>query len=274
MHAWMGTKPERSDALTSLIFPTYNPGSLLERTWSAVIQFLQQSQEAWEVIFVCDGCTDGTAECLRDWAGETAMPIRVLTYGPNRGKGYALRTGLAAAQGSWRIFTDVDLAYGFDDIRQIASRLRQGADVAVASRTHPESRVNAPVRLQGYVYRRHLQSKVFSGLVQWLLPVRQTDTQAGLKGLSARAARLLVPQLHCDGFEFDCELLTACARHGLAVSEVPICVCYEHQSSTTSWRSTLRMLRALWRIRKSWPKPLELPAGWETGDENRRREAA
>ena len=79
-----------------------------------------------------------------------------------------------------------------------------------------------------------MQSLAFSALVRWLLPLKQRDTQAGLKGLSAAAAQTLLPRLSCDGFGFDCELLTACRHYGLTVEEVPVCVRYEDRRSTTA----------------------------------------
>jgi dolichyl-phosphate beta-glucosyltransferase len=254
----------REAALTSLIFPTYNPGPLIERTWEEIRHFLHHDGASWEVLFVCDGCTDGTTERLAELTAGAGSGVRVLSYAPNRGKGHAVRIGLAAARGNWRVFTDVDLAYSFENIIAVADALRAGADVAIGSRAHRESQITAPVRLQGYLYRRHLQSLAFSTVVRRILPLRQRDTQAGLKGLSARAARLVLPRLHCDGFEFDCELLTACARYGLHIEEVPIHVRYDNRHSTTNLRSTLRMLRALWEIRKAWPSLLSLPADWAT----------
>jgi hypothetical protein len=240
-------------ALTSLIFPTYHPaGAVLEATCRAVERFLADAADPWEILFVCDGCTDGTPARLMAWARRFGDRVRVLAYGPNRGKGHAVRAGLAAARGEYRVFTDVDLAYSLDAVAQVAAVLRGGAAVAIASRTHPDSRALVPPHLHGYAYRRHLQSQAFSALVRRLLPITQRDTQAGLKGLSARAARLLLPRLHCDGFAFDCELLTACARLGLAVTEVPVQVRYDTTQTTTNLRSTLRMLRSLWGIRRAW----------------------
>jgi dolichyl-phosphate beta-glucosyltransferase len=239
-------------ALTSLVFPAYNPGTLVERTWSEVRDFLDRAPGSWEVLFVCDGCTDGTPDRLVELTRAEGERVRVLSYSPNRGKGFAVQFGLAAARGLWRLFTDVDLAYGFDDIVRVAQTLRAGAEVAIASRLHPHSRLIVPPRLQGYAYRRHLQSLVFSILVRLLLPVTQRDTQAGLKGLTARAAQVLLPHLRCHGFEFDCELLTACARLGLPVAEVPVCVRYDNRSSTTALRSVGRMVRQLWQIRRAW----------------------
>jgi dolichyl-phosphate beta-glucosyltransferase len=251
---------ERGQAgpVTSLVFPTYNPGHLLERTWTDVAHFLSRASGNWEVLFVCDGCTDGTTERLRELTNRSHQRVRILSYTPNRGKGFALRTGLAAASGAWRLFTDVDLAYGFDDILRVAERLRRGADVVIASRAHPDSQMVLPTRLQGYAYRRHLQSLVFSGMARCLLPLTVRDTQAGLKGISAAGAELIIPRLQCDGFGFDCEFLTACVRYGLVVHEVPVCVRYEDRASTTSMASMGRMLRELWRIRRTWrqaPRP-------------------
>jgi hypothetical protein len=261
-------------ALTSLVFPAYNPGPLIERTWAAVRDFLDQAPGRWEVLFVCDGCTDGTPERLAALIGPAPGPARLLSYIPNRGKGYAVRHGLLAARGRWRLFTDVDLAYGFDDVLRLARALQAGADVAIGSRLHPDSRLLVPPRLQGYAFRRHLQSQLFSALVRWLLPLTQHDTQAGLKGLSAAAAEAVLPRLACNGFGFDCELLTACARFGLAVTEVPVCVRYDDRASTTGLGTTVRMVRELLKIRRAWrevpaagpPLPAEPQrpaAGWQ-----------
>lgn len=206
----------------------------------------------WEVLFVCDGCTDGTPDLLADLAHSSPLRVRILTYSPNRGKGFAVRTGLAAARGRYRLFTDVDLAYGWDDLRRVVQALRAGAGVAVASRAHPQSRTVLAPGLLPYVAWRQLQSEIFGWLVRRLLPQPHRDTQAGLKGLTERAAHALLPYLACDGFGFDCELLTAAWRLGIRVQEVPVCVRYERTGSTTSWATGLRMLRELGQIRRDW----------------------
>ena len=242
----------RDGTLFSLVFPTYNPGANLERTWRRATEFLARAGQSWELLFVCDGCTDGSPQRLAEWIANGPRRVRMLSYAPNRGKGYAVRRGLESAWGNWRIFTDVDLAYSFDDVERVAATLRAGADVAIASRAHLDSRMVLPVSLQGYAYRRHLQSLVFSSLVRLMLPLIQRDTQAGLKGISADVAERVLPYLQCTGFGFDCELLTACTRLGIGVTEVPVTVRYEDRTSTTGARPMLRMIRELWRIRRNW----------------------
>lgn len=241
--------------MTSLVIPAYNPGPDVERTWDAVRRFVAERadhSDPWEAVFVLDGCTDGTPERLAELTRTAGPRMRVVDYAPNRGKGYAVRAGLLAARGAHRIFTDVDLAYSFDDVLRLADALASGAAVAVASREHPHSQILLPAGVLGYAYRRHLQSRVFGAIARQLLPIGQKDTQAGLKGMSAAVAEAVVPELRCDGFGFDCELLTACARSGVPVTEIPVCVRYDTAATTTGPRATLRMLRELWQTRRAW----------------------
>src|SRR5262249_51586645 len=126
--------------------------------------------------------------------------------------------------------------------------------VAVANREHPDSVVHVPPRCLGYAFRRRLQGRLFGVTARALLPITLRDTQAGLKGMTAAVAERLLPRLGCDGFGFDCELLTACARLGVPVTEVPVCVRYDGAASTTGYRGTVRMLHELWRVRRAWAK--------------------
>ena len=103
-------------AVTSLILPAYNAAARAERTWHELRQFLRRAPGDWEILFVCDGCTDGTSALLERLTRGERERVRVLDLRPNRGKGWAVRTGLSAARGRWRLFTDFDLAYGFDDV--------------------------------------------------------------------------------------------------------------------------------------------------------------
>ncbi|HJZ91436.1 MAG TPA: glycosyltransferase, partial [Gemmataceae bacterium] len=136
--AWAPTlRAHDRNHLTSLVIPVYNPGPEIERTWYAVTELIQSLDKPWEVIFVCDGCTDGTLDRLRALAATGKGPFQVLGYPVNRGKGYAVRTGLAVARGRWLLFTDADLAYSPDDVVRVADHLWAGAAVAVACREHP-----------------------------------------------------------------------------------------------------------------------------------------
>lgn len=242
--------------MISLVFPAYNPGAVVERTWESVRDFIGVRPDPWEVLFVCDGCTDGTPERLETLRRQAGDPrLRVISYTRNRGKGHAVRVGMLAATGSVRVFTDVDLAYSFDDIARLADELQRGAKLAVGSRDHPDSLVQVPVRHLAYIANRRRKSRIFGGIARRMLPLTLNDTQAGLKGMTADVAERVLPNLASDGFGFDCELLTACARYEIPITEMPVCVRYDDAASSTGGVGTvLWMLRELWRIRRRWPK--------------------
>lgn len=246
--------PPDPPVVFSLVLPTYNPGPKIDRTWRAAGEFVRGRPEPWEVLFVLDGCTDDTPARLDRLAADCPEPnLRVLGYPHNRGKGYAVRTGLQAARGSLRLFTDVDLAYDFDDVLRVADAVAAGGPLAIASRTHPDSLLMIPDRLLWYAFRRKFQSLAFRAATRLLLGLRHRDTQAGLKGMTAEVVEHLVPHLSCDGFGFDCELLLACRRAGVPVTELPVRVRYE-EGTTTSTLTGFTMLRELWAIRRAWKR--------------------
>ena len=255
--------------MISLIFPMYNPGLAAERCFHRMREFLQFRHEPWEVLFVSDGSTDNSPTRLRQLCHDhNEHRFRVIEYTPNRGKGFAVRTGMLAARGDYRLFTDIDLHF-LQGIGGAVDALKSGAAMVIASRTHSQSEFVAPFRLMHYIYRRKLQSLAFSRAVRTLLPISQRDTQAGLKGMTAAVAEQILPRTRRCGFSFDCEWLMAAVRLQIPVKEIPVRVDYEDELSTTRTFTALRMLQEVWRIRKDWggkipdPQVIPLPGSQE-----------
>lgn len=250
----------RDSCLTSLVVPAYNPGRVLDRSLPQLERFLATTTEPWEVVLVSDGCTDGSEERLRCWSALLdrrlkGQPVRLLAWPNNRGKGQAVKAGLLAAQGRFRIFADVDLAYDFSEIRRVADLLWAGHPVVIADRSLPESRVMLPTAQLWPACWRQVQSTFFRLLTRLLLPLPSGDTQAGLKGLRADVVADVVNTLQCPGFAFDCELLTACLQRGWPVMRVPVTVRLDGSASTTvRARHVWDMVRALLAIRRRWLK--------------------
>jgi len=238
--------------LYSLILPTYNAGAIAHRTWAEVQRLLDSTSRRWEVLFVCDGCRDGSDQTLLDLAKKSGKNVRVLRSPSNRGKGHAVRRGLLRAHGDYRIFTDVDLAYPLDMVESAADQLAAGHDVVIACRAHTESEVLHSAGMENYLRKRKLQSSLFSNIARTLLHISYRDPQAGLKGLSAAAVTTMLPHIRCQGFGFDCELLVACRYFGIPVHEMPVRVIYDNVQSTTTLRSSLSMIGELMRIRRRW----------------------
>ena len=86
-----------NDPLLSVIVPAYNEASTIEAT----VRQLRQVPLRLEVIVVDDASTDGTGAILERLASEGGGLVqRVIRHPTNRGKGAALRSGIAAATGA------------------------------------------------------------------------------------------------------------------------------------------------------------------------------
>jgi dolichyl-phosphate beta-glucosyltransferase len=236
-------------ALATLVVPTYNAAAFVAVTMERLRGFLSRHPE-WRVLFVCDGCTDATPDVLQGAARDTAG-LDVLVHAKNRGKGYAVRSGFAAATTPYLVFTDVDLAYDVEDACRVLALLQAGADLVAADRTHPDTQYcMSPLDLPT-VYRRHLMSRIYNAWVRRMLPITVRDTQAGLKGLSREAWERLAPVLRVDGFAFDVELLARAGQAGLRIVETAVAFRYVDPTTVVMLRHGRQMFVEVLRLRRA-----------------------
>jgi glycosyltransferase involved in cell wall biosynthesis len=175
----------------------------------------------------------------------------------NRGKGAAVRAGVAAARGRTIAFTDADLSYSPDQLVTVISQVEDGWDVAVGSRRHPDARIE---RGAGAV--RGLGSRLINLVTTGVLLSRPHDTQCGLKAFRSDVATALFGLGRVDGFAFDIEVLHLVERHELSLVEVPVRLESADRSTVRVARDGMRLLRDVWRIR-GWSATgaYELPDG-------------
>jgi dolichyl-phosphate beta-glucosyltransferase len=192
-----------------------------------------------EIVVVDDGSPDATAD-----AALAAGAAQVVVQPHKRGKGAAVRAGVAAARGRTVVFTDADLAYGPDQIPPVLAAVEDGWDVAIGDRRHPSSTTLAPPsRLRAWGSR----AVGWWGYAVLLGSFR--DTQCGLKGFRSDVARFLADRARVDGFAFDIELLHLVERHQLSLIEVPVAVTNSSRSTVRMARDTARLTIDLLRIR-------------------------
>ena len=224
----------------TILIPMYNEQEILPDTLARLSAFAKESfREDYELLFVDDGSTDGSASLVEAFPDPA---IRLISYTPNRGKGYAVRTGMLAARGERILFTDCDLAYGTAAIRQMLDywQVCQGADAVVASR------VLHPMGYEGYTPLRRLLSQAYRSLLRLFFGLQLSDSQSGLKAFSAHAAREIFSRCEIDRFAFDFEAIMIGTHLGFSFAEMPACVVGNRQSSRVRpLRDGLRMLRDL-----------------------------
>jgi len=235
----------------SIVMPTWNGGDQLDATLKHLREFRLGVDYTTELIIV-DDCSDRlSAQIVESFAHNNEGTV-VFTNDRNRGKGYAVTRGMLNATGAFRIFVDSDLAYPSGEITKMLRRLESGNDVVIACRVLPESRYIMSPTFIHYLYTRHLMSRVFNKLAQWVLLPGILDTQAGLKGFTARAAETIFSRQTLSGFGFDLESLYIARSHHLKIEQVPVDFYYNDEPSTISFaKHGAEMLMDLMRVRRN-----------------------
>jgi dolichyl-phosphate beta-glucosyltransferase len=199
-----------------VVIPAYNEALRLPGYLKDIQAYFEGRDEPYEIIVVDDGSRDTTAERVREVAaGRTEISVHAL--GRNRGKGHAVRAGMARAVGELRLMTDADGATPIAEVARLEAAIAAGADLAVGSRALRDPAVTRQVRMH-----RKLAGHVFNFLVRRLGVASVVDTQCGFKLFRGPVAAALFPLVTTDGFGFDVELLMLAERAGYRITEVPI----------------------------------------------------
>jgi dolichyl-phosphate beta-glucosyltransferase len=229
----------------TLVVPAHDEARRLPPTLAAACVALPRLADEAEIVVVDDGSRDGTNEVAQSYRG--AVPIRVLRLERNRGKGFAVAQGVAAARHPLVAFSDADCPYELSSLGPMLAAIDEGrADVAIGARDLAESGIN-----RGYGWMRYASGKAFS-LLTWLaidLPFR--DSQCGLKAFRTDAARDLFAIRTVDGFGFDFEILAAAVENGLRVARFPVRLTHDDDSRVRLVADSARMAADLWRVRRN-----------------------
>ena len=244
------SKPGRS---LSIIVPVYNEratlASLLDRVLALDLKGLGK-----EVIIVEGHSTDGTRDIVRGYEGRPG--VEVIYEAEPRGKGAAVRAGLARATGDYLLIQDGDLEYDPADTAKLLAPLLAGeADVVFGSRAlEPRQRwqyrrfQGAGERYYGLVV--NWGGLFYTELFNWLYGTRLSDGATMFKVFRTADVRALT--LRSDGFDYDWEISAKCAKRGLRFLELP--VFYKARSRAEGkkirfWRDGWRVLVAILRYR-------------------------
>jgi dolichyl-phosphate beta-glucosyltransferase len=198
----------------SVVFPAYNEEKRIGETLWLYGKYLDAQVYDYELIVVDDGSTDNTAGMVRAMFPD----VRVIQYGANRGKGCAVRTGMMAAQGAFRLFSDADGSTPVEEIEKAWVRFAMGADIVIGSRSLPDSDVQKRQRVL-----RESMGRTFNLFVKSLLGHTFIDTQCGFKCFTAESAHTVFSRQTLDGFSCDPEMLYIALKYGLKIAEIPVC---------------------------------------------------
>lgn len=227
----------------SIVVPAYNESARLPRMLRDTRAWLDANGRRAEIIVVDDGSLDDTSGVVRRMMTDQPA-LRLVRLPQNRGKGFAVRTGVLNAEGSRILFADADGATPIEELLRLEAALDDGAAVAIGSRALASTTTAVKARLL-----RVAAGRLFHLVVGTLTVRGYRDTQCGFKLFTREAALSIFPRMRMEGFSFDVEVLLLAERLDLAVSEVA--VNWEHQpgSKVRVVRDGLIMTRDLFTIR-------------------------
>lgn len=195
--------------LLSVVIPCFNESAtildLIERVRQAPVVSKQ-------IIVVDDGSSDGTRELLK---GLIAPDLTILLHERNQGKGAALSTGFAAAQGEICIVQDADLEYDPNEYPLVIAPIVEGkADVVFGSRFQG----SAPHRV---VYFWHRMGNGFLTLMSNMFTdLNLTDMETCYKAFRTEIIQDI--SIREKRFGFEPEITAKVARRRCRIYEVGI----------------------------------------------------
>ena len=224
----------------SIVIPALNEEGRLPRTLTRLVAYLRSRPYAWEIVVVSNGSTDGTDETVVTTARD--VPELRLVSIPERGKGIAVRTGIARSSGEIVLLCDADLSMPPETLAEFLEAADR-ADVVVGSRE-----AAGAVRYSEPRYR-HLMGRVFNRLVNVFAVRGIADTQCGFKAFRRSAALHLAGQAVVNGFGFDVELLFLARKFHYTIEEIGIEWHFDADSRVRPGVDTLNMVSEVFMIR-------------------------
>ena len=192
----------------SIVIPVYNEVKHI----GEIIQRVQTTKLAKEIVVVDDGSKDGTRDALQNLVNQNN--VRVILHERNQGKGAAVVTGLRAAQGDILLIQDADLEYDPRDYPVLLRPIEEGlADVVYGSRF-----LGAPHRVT--MFWHMVANRLLTFMTNILYNTILTDMETGYKVFRREVIDGMT--IHAKRFDFEPEFTAKVLKRKYRIYEVPI----------------------------------------------------
>ena len=193
--------------LISVIIPAFNEEPTIKQVVKAVNLLPIEKQ----LIVVNDGSTDGTRKVLEEL--RATYELTVVHCQENRGKGFAIRSGLPYVKGEVVVIQDADMELTPSDLPELVKPFEKESVRVVYGSRFLNGRGNASLH-------NFIANRILATYTNLLYRCRITDESTGYKAFSTELITRL--ELTCEGFEFCPEVTAKILRAGYRIYEVPV----------------------------------------------------
>lgn len=228
----------------SVIIPIYNAESFILETIKRIKNWQIEVNFSVEILLVNDGSKDSTWEIISNNVEPNDSSFKLIDLNKNVGKGNAVKTGMLAANGEFRVFTDADIPYGFEIFKKIIYYLNfKEFDVCIGNRKSKYSTYYAKLN-----FMRKLSSNIFTTIISRYVVTGVNDTQCGLKGFTAASANTLFGKSLVNGFAFDVEILYLSYKLEYDIKRIPVSFEGNDESTINLASNSVNMLWEIFRL--------------------------
>lgn len=230
----------------SVVVPCYKEAEVIEANIHILYEYLKNHFERFEIIIVTDGSPDSTrANVERYGNAHPEVPLILIPFPKNQGKGAAVKTGVLASRYDLVLFIDADLTIPIHELAKFTSAI-ESADIAIASRLASGSSFEEKSPWYRVIMARgfHLLQVLLLGNFEF------SDTQCGFKLFRREIALKLFKKITIKRFAFDAELLFIANKYNVRVDILPVRIKKDTRNTNVRPLSdALNMLFALIKIR-------------------------
>jgi glycosyltransferase involved in cell wall biosynthesis len=207
-------QPHTNKQELSLILPCYNPPHNWEKiVVESVRSISEKTGIQLKLIIVNDGSVKNTEPEKVAFIRSSITDFEWISYAENRGKGYALRQGVAKASTDLMIYTDIDFPYLESSFISVYEILQKGFDVVPGHRG------------VAYYSKTPFLRKIISKFLRWTLKtflrLPTDDSQCGIKGFNKKGAAVFL-DTRIDRFLFDLEFIKLASKRKLAFQKAGV----------------------------------------------------
>lgn len=228
----------------SVIFPIYNEEKRLEKNLKKIKKFLiKKYYKKIEIVFVNDGSNDKSLSILKLFKSRNKrFQIVIVNLSKNRGKGFALKTGVHFARCEWILTSDIDLSVPLNQLIDWEKYLKKSIFVYFGSRSHPNSKVKR-------IFRRFIIGLIFQFIVKILFNYKFMDTQCGFKMYKKNYAKKIFSKLQENGYIHDIEIIQICKKYKINFLDLPVKWTHQNFGKINIYFDSFKMIFALFKLR-------------------------